>query len=258
MRCKARDMRRLVHHVTWRDIPRLTLRLKGRVWPGHFATHVYPLVRHDTMLPYETLYSLWNAVRSVVARDIPGCAVECGVAKGGSGALIGRALLEFDANRRMFCFDTFEGLPPPTSGDPDYERAVDWTGKCGGTVEEVDALFRRVGLTNYHLIKGKFQETLSATNTDLISVLHLDGDWYDSTKSCLDNLWDRVAEGGIVQIDDYGAWQGCQRAVDEFFGTRNIDVRLYYVNPTARRLIKYAPASGLSRGRIDSGRASPR
>jgi hypothetical protein len=31
--------------------------------------------------------------------------------------LIGRALLEFDANRRMFCFDTFEGLPPPTSGD---------------------------------------------------------------------------------------------------------------------------------------------
>jgi O-methyltransferase len=160
--------------LTLRDLPRLGLRLKNRLYPGHFASQVYPLVRNETMLPYEALYSLWNAVRSVVARGIPGCAVECGVAKGGSGAVLGRALLEFDANRRLFCFDTFEGLPPPTDRDPDYDLAVNWTGKCRGTIEEVEAFFRRLGLTEYQLIRGRFQETVPARITNLISVLHLD------------------------------------------------------------------------------------
>src|SRR4029077_4245895 len=123
---------------------------------------------------------------------------------------------ETDPTREILLFDTFEGLPEPTRENPDYERAVQFAGKCRGGLEEVEGLFQRLGLRNYRLIKEMFQETLPVADTGAIGLLHIDGDWYESTRVCLENLWDSVSEGGIVQIDDYGEWQGCKKAVDEF------------------------------------------
>src|SRR5579864_5869722 len=224
-----------MHGHTIRDIPRFTLRARAKMWPDHFAKRVYPLVREHTLLRYETVRSLYEAARSIVKQGIRGSAVECGVARGGSGAAIATALSEADPSRQVFLFDTFEGLPAPTREDPDYERAVQYTGKCRGELEEVDDFFRRLELRNFRLIKGRFQETLPVADTGDISLLHIDGDWYESTRACLENLWDRVSEGGIVQIDDYGEWQGCRKAVDEFFAKRAIGIRLHYIDPTARK-----------------------
>jgi O-methyltransferase len=61
-------------------------------------------------------------------------------------------------------------------------------------------------------------------------VLRLDGDFYDSTKICLETLYDQVVWGGIVIIDDYGVFPGCRRAVDEFIAARRLPVRLIYVD----------------------------
>jgi len=221
-----------------RDIPRFTLRARAKIWPDHFAKDVYPLVCGHTLLRYETLRSLYGAVHYLIKRGVRGNAVECGVARGGSGATVAIALNEADPSRQVFLFDTFEGLPSPTREDPDYERAVQKTGKCRGELEVVDNLFRGLRLRNYLLVKGLFQETLPLADTGKISLLHLDGDWYESTKVCLENLWDRVCEGGIVQIDDYGEWRGCKKAVDEFFSVRALDIRMHYVDPSARRLVK--------------------
>ena len=44
----------------------------------------------------------------------------------------------------------------------------------------------------------------------------MDADWYQSVKLCLETFYDRVASGGYVVFDDYGYWEGCRRAVDEF------------------------------------------
>ena len=71
-----------------------------------------------------------------------------------------------------------------------------------------------------------------------IAVLHLDGDWYDSVKVCLEHFYDRVSPGGIIQIDDYGHWQGARKAVDEFMATRHITVPLRYLDYTGRQLVK--------------------
>jgi predicted O-methyltransferase YrrM len=56
----------------------------------------------------------------------------------------------------------------------------------------------------------------------MIALLHLDGDWYSSTKVILENFYDRVYDGGVLQIDDYGHWDGCRKAVQEFFSARNV------------------------------------
>ena len=73
------------------------------------------------------------------------------------------------------------------------------------------------GATSFSLIRGWFSETIPRfIPPSPIAVLRLDGDWYDSTRVCLENLYPQVAPGGIVIIDDYYNWDGCARAVNEF------------------------------------------
>jgi asparagine synthase (glutamine-hydrolysing) len=56
-------------------------------------------------------------------------------------------------------------------------------------------------------------------------VAHVDGDWYESTMTCLERIFPRVVPGGRIVIDDYYAWSGCRTAVDEYVEGRS-DVRV--------------------------------
>ena len=66
-----------------------------------------------------------------------------------------------------------------------------------------------------HLIKGLFEDTM--TVTEPVAVAHIDGDWYDSVMTCLQRIEPRLTKDGVLIIDDYDAWSGCRRAVDEYF-----------------------------------------
>lgn len=96
-----------------------------------------------------------------------------------------------------------------------------------------------------HLIKGWFQETLKATKADIgpIAVLRMDGDFYESTKIVFEELYDQVVAGGAVIIDDYGSFQGCRKATEEFFLLRHIQPHIVYVDYGIRYFIK--PGVGL-------------
>lgn len=216
----------------------LALRARDSVSPGEFA-RLYRLVRPYTMSSNARLRGLYSAVQHSSTRQIAGDVVECGAARGGSAALMGLTLSQLGAERTLWVFDTFEGLPPPTLDDPDFETAKAYTGKCRGELEEVADLFERFGiLANSRLVKGLFQETLPGCPVEEISVLHIDGDWYDSVRVCLDELYDRVSPGGIIQFDDYGHWAGARKAVDEFLREHDIDVPLTRLDYTGRQLIK--------------------
>jgi predicted O-methyltransferase YrrM len=185
-------------------------------------------------------------VTYAVSHEIPGDIVECGTARGGSAALMGLTLKRLNASeRKLWVFDTFEGLPSPTADDPDFEIAKLYTGTCLGSIEDVSASFDRLGISGQvELVKGLFQDTLPKARIGKIAVLHIDGDWYDSVKTCLENLYDRVVEGGVIQIDDYGFWKGARKAVDEFFQSRSIIADLKHLDYSGRQLIKPQRGSG--------------
>ncbi len=205
-------------------------------------------VRPYTMCGNARLRGLFHAVEHVVTNRIPGDLVECGTARGGSAALMGLALKHFGASRTVWVFDTFEGLPPPTAGDPDQARAGRYTGACRGNLEEVEAFFHRTGiLGNCKLVKGLFRDTLPGCAVRTIAVLHLDCDWYESLKVCLDQLYDRVSSGGIIQIDDYGHWEGARKAVDAFLDRRGLNVHLRRLDYTGRQVVKPPEATETQR-----------
>jgi O-methyltransferase len=210
-------------------------------WRASEFTAVYRQVRRYTLCGPVRLRALFDAVRYVDAVGIPGALVECGTARGGSAALMGLAGGPGGIGRPLWAFDTFAGLPPPTRADPDYREAKRYTGRCRGEIAEVAALFAALGLgRRTWLIPGLFADTLQVTPTGPIAVLHVDGDWYASVQVSLEHLYPRVAPGGVIQVDDYGRWQGAQRAVDEFLEVRGLTTHLERVDDIARRWIKPA------------------
>ena len=44
-----------------------------------------------------------------------------------------------------------------------------------------------------HFVKGWFQDTFPKATVGAIALLHVDADWYDSVRLCLERFWDDVA-----------------------------------------------------------------
>jgi len=181
------------------------------------------------------LVSLFRLARSVTREGVPGDIVECGVAQGGTAALLATAVRR--STRTLWLYDSFEGLPPPESVDGAV--AGQYTGTYRGTLDEVRSTLARAGVAEHRtrLVKGWFEDTLPTAEVAQIALLHIDGDWYRSVKTCLESLYDRVASGGYVVLDDYGYWPGCRLATDEFLRERGIAAPLIRVD-AARRFFR--------------------
>jgi hypothetical protein len=183
-----------------------------------------------TMIGISRLVCNVIAMKYVEENSLVGDVVETGVWKGGSIALLARTSLDFGNHERTFwAFDTFAGMPEPGSLDEkfahdkfaelkDHSGYSDW---CRANETDVRSNIEHLcgSLTNFKFVKGKVEETLKIEENlpTKISLLRIDTDWYDSTRAALEVLYPKVVSGGVVIVDDYGAWSGSQIAVDEFF-----------------------------------------
>jgi len=162
-----------------------------------------------------------NLDLSKKVRNVPGCVVECGVWRGGQIAGIAETL---GKSRTYFLFDSFEGLLPAQTIDGKsalhWQQNTDGPGyydNCKAEMRWAEAAMQKTGCPDFQLVKGWFQDTLPTFQFNQpIALLRLDADWYDSTMTCLEHLFPKVAPGGIVIIDDYHTWDGCSRAVHDY------------------------------------------
>ncbi len=192
------------------------------------------LVRPHTMMPEKRLYNLYAIARQVCEQDIPGDFVECGVARGGSTAILALVIQRYSKRpRHHYAFDTFSGMPEPTVHDTQNGIPADetgWgTGTCAGSVDGVREVCETLGVADYvSLVPGFFEDTLAGQKDTIgpIALLHLDADWYSSTMTILTEFYDQVVPGGVMQFDDYGCWEGCQKATDEFQQFRGLSFPL--------------------------------
>ncbi len=217
------------------------------------ARKAIALVESHTMLSYQRLVTLWQQVRYLDRAGIQGALIECGTWKGGATALMALAHERSgQPHRELHLFDSFEGLPEPDRTH-DGEMAVRYAserasgtlrsiGKCVGTLDDNRHAVASIAgypssLTHFHV--GWFQDTLKEVPAGIgeIALLRIDGDWYESTKICLDSLFPNVVSGGIVVIDDYGKWSGCRKAVDEFLASLRRPLLLNHIDAAGRYLI---------------------
>lgn len=224
--------------------------MEPEFWPLHDAC------REATMTSTERLYALFKAVEYVARSGIPGDLVECGVWRGGSVMMMALALERFGGvGRRLYCFDTFTGMPPPDprdvhgkSGVPAAEllaMADKAAERSVWAIAPLDVVRGNLASTGYppELItycEGKVEDTLPEFAPEEIALLRLDTDWYESTRHELVHLYPRLAAGGVLIIDDYGYWRGARQATDEYFLQTRHKMLLNRIDNTGRIGIKPA------------------
>jgi O-methyltransferase len=210
----------------------------GEGWPADLPPAFSPLYERCapyTMTSAERMYALYEAIRYVVAADVAGDVVECGVWRGGSSMLAALTLSHLGTSRRLWLYDTFEGMPPPGAHDVRYSgehaaASLDPAQRIAGvsndwawaTLEDVTSNMGSTGHWDLELVAGMVEDTIPARVPETISLLRLDTDWYESTRHELEQLYPRLSQGGVLIIDDYGHWKGARRAVDEYFRERPI------------------------------------
>jgi hypothetical protein len=214
-------------------------------------------VRRHTMTTPRRIAALCDGVEYVVRAGVPGALVECGVWKGGSMMAAALTLLRLGAaDRDLYLFDTFAGMPPPTQEDvfsayDGYSPMRHWRRRAnrarGGestwhyvAADDVRAALLSTGYPaeRLHLVEGRVEETLPRAAPDPIALLRLDTDWYESTRHELEQLYPRLSPGGVLILDDYGHYEGARRAVDEYFDAHGGRPLLTRVDYTGRVAVK--------------------
>jgi O-methyltransferase len=165
-----------------------------------------------TMTSRERMYSVYQATRYVVDAHIPGDFVECGVWRGGSAMMAALTLLAHgDSHRRMWLYDTFQGMPKPSAEDTGRdgeEPHAEWKRNQRGDINEwcysplddvrANTASTGLGADRLELVQGLVEETIPARAPEQIAMLRLDTDWYGSTRHELEHLFPRVAPGGVL------------------------------------------------------------
>lgn len=169
----------------------------------------------------EALYILYYLQQ---AMKVPGDICEFGVAQGATSRLMASEIMNTD--RKLWLFDSFEGLPPPGPKD----RLIDdifnlgsmeaYAGRMASPESLVLDKLRDVGFPRERtrIMKGWVNESLKKPDLPRqVAFAYVDFDFYEPIKDALEFLNRCMPAGGRIVIDDYGYFsEGAQLAVDEF------------------------------------------
>ncbi|SRR6266496_2806849 len=201
-----------------------------------FLSHTARSVRreHLTYLSVPKLLHLEKTLRQIEERQIPGDFLEFGIALGGSAVLIAKSANKL--GRSFTGFDVFGMIPPPLSEKDDVKSKERYKAIVNGQSQglgndvyygyrqdlyaEVVQTFSRYGLKvgkdGLGLEKGLFQDTWPRWKQRPVAFVHIDCDWFDPVRYCLDQVCNLVVRAGVILLDDYHDYGGAQLATDEF------------------------------------------
>ena len=198
--------------------------------------------RKLTYLSSGKIRNLERCLLDIEARGIPGDVVEAGIALGGSAILLAS---QMGPMRSLRGYDVFGTIPAPSERDDEKSRqrfAVIESGQAKGLGEaayygyvenlydQVVKNFESFGLVvdgkRIRLHRGLFAETMRFEPGARIALAHIDCDWYDSVRLCLERLYPVWRPGGYWAIDDYNDYGGCRQAVEEFLLTHEDVIRV--------------------------------
>lgn len=180
----------------------------------------YDDIRDRTLVKIDRSYMLYQFAKSSAMLPV-GDVAQVGIYKGGTAKMIARCFA--NSGKKIYLFDTFEGLPSVSEEDGENVRKNNVT-KAFADVDfgEIKNYFS--GLPNVEFRKGFFPNTAIGLNNEKFCFVYLDADLYQSTKDGLSFFYPLMVSGGVIMIDDFGTanWPGVKRAVNEFCSENGI------------------------------------
>ncbi len=202
-------------------------RIGGLDWPANAKT----------MIGYKRLTNIEYCIRTIWNDGIEGDLIETGVWRGGASIFMKAVLNELKiSDKNVWLADSFQGLPKPKKKFADdrssnlHKQRILKVSK-----EEVENNFRSFDLLDDQVkfIEGWFDETLPDAPIRKLSLLRLDGDYYESTIIALECLYPKLAIGGFVIIDDFNAFKSCKKAVLDYRFANDISEKMIEIDKHA-------------------------
>lgn len=168
--------------------------------------------------------ALRTAIEYAVSCSVPGDVAEFGCFLGRSTEALAEFMWEMDTRyqgsdgwhnitqRRLWAFDSFEGFPDPShpvdAASPHVKAKVWYAGQpAGGTPEALHAVCRQfLHPDRISIVKGWYKDVMPKLPAHLrFAVIHIDCDFYESTKVILDRLLGTgmLSDGCTILFDDW-------------------------------------------------------
>lgn len=180
----------------------------------------YKIIEKYVELPIQArIECLKNIANILNENNISGSCAELGVYQGE----FSKSINETFSDRKLYLFDTFNGLPEK---DSEYDNKNGYASAKGGhfsNTSELLVLDKMKHKENCIICKGYFPQT-ALNIDDTFCFVNLDADLYKPTIEGLKYFYPRMESGGIILIHDYfsTAFKGVKEAVKEFSDTYNV------------------------------------
>ncbi|NKC16641.1 MAG: hypothetical protein GKR94_31930 [Gammaproteobacteria bacterium] len=221
-----------------------------------------------TMLPRKRLDNIVECCSHLISNQVPDAFLEAGVWRGGAGILMRHVSCVLRDDREVYLLDSFSGMEnistAPVTGHSGNEAELHDTHSeeecdvlCSQILEKAAQHFehpvistsvelvqrnieKKLGTVNgFTLIQGWFSPTFPWHEVPELAMLRLDCDYYWPTRHCLEGLYDKLAPGGWVILDEYYLPHFGERlAVDEFRAARGINDRIVRIDENSGYWIK--------------------
>lgn len=164
----------------------------------------------------DELAVLMRELEAVLRRKVPGDVVELGCWEGTSALFEQRLLQELSPEKKLWLYDSFEGLPEKTVEDQSVAGEQFKAGELRASRARLQRNFVKADLLVPYIKRAWFFELDPEDLPEQICFAFLDGDFYESIMDSLKLVWPKLAVGGAVAIDDYQnvALPGVKKAVD--------------------------------------------
>lgn len=173
----------------------------------------------------EAFYIL-NAISQT--KQIEGDICEFGVAQGSTSALMANEIS--NTNKKIWLFDSFEGLPKPSQEDELIHDIFNlgsmgaYHGQMSNKRELVEAKLNAIDFpeNRIEIVPGFIEQTILAKHLPKkVSFAYVDFDFYEPIKIALEYLDKCMDSGAVVVVDDYQFFSsGVEKAVQEFLESR--------------------------------------
>ena len=192
---------------------------------------------------------LLQELTKTMKNNVPGDVVEFGCYKADTSVLYQKLLesmghgvptqLENQAaqasQKILWLYDSFEGLPAKTREDNSAAGDAFQAGELLVTKREVIEKFKKMGLKLPKITKSFFDDLdIIYDIPEKISYAFLDGDLYQSIKTSLRLVTEKMSQGSVIIVHDYNNPElpGSARAVDEWLKDHQPKVASFRVAET--------------------------
>ncbi len=175
----------------------------------------------------DELAVLLRELETVLQKGVAGDVVELGCYEGTSALFFQRMLVTMQPEKKLWLYDSFEGLPEKTDQDKAASGELFVGGALRASRARLQRNFIKAGLKQPEVKKAWFFELDPKDLPDQICFAFLDGDFYESIMDSLKLVLPKMASGGVVIVDDYQNVKlpGAKKAVDEFCHKSGLSLR---------------------------------